>query len=64
MTVMYPTGDELYELRRKVDGGEYAVDAQLVADSIVQKIIQMGRIRRSMGHLPDGRNRSPRDPRH
>jgi hypothetical protein len=60
MSAMSPNpSNELHELRRKVDGGQYAVDAQQVADSMVQKIIQIGRIRRSLGRSPDGQSRPP-----
>ena len=60
MSAMSPnSSDELHELRRKVDDGQYAVDAQQVADSMVQKIIQIGRIRRSLGRPSDGQSRPP-----
>ncbi len=61
MSAMYPTMNELNDLRRRVDGGQYSVDAQLVADSIVHKIIEIGRIRRSLGRPPGGRTQPPRD---
>jgi hypothetical protein len=64
MSVMYPSLDELHELRRRVDVGEYSVDAQRVADSIVQKIIEIARIRRSLGRFSGGRSRPPRGSDH
>jgi hypothetical protein len=61
MSAMTPnSSNEIHELRRKVDGGQYAVDAHLVADSMVQKIIQIGRIRRSLNRPPGGQNRPRR----
>lgn len=60
MKSSYP--DELSDLRRRIAAGEYQVNARRVAASMVQRLIEIARIRRVLEDAEGDRTQPASEP--
>lgn len=59
MTAHSQSAEEVNALRRKVAGGDYAIDSERVASAILWKLREVGRVRRSLDATEADRSQTP-----